>query len=469
MSEAHDILFSAIGGGSSIGGSSYLIRVNQTVILIDFGIAPEHSPQHTFEELTDNIRASKLINSWADISAVVLTHAHTDHCGLLPALFRKLRQELGKGKPLPPFYASEATKQLLPFVYQTIQSFDKNVPFSQADIDVMLSHIRPPEPDGAIDWLNPELGQLWFHPTSHLLGSVIVELKINNRLVIHTGDLRLTETPTLPATIIPKQAPDLLIIDGTYGAKDSRKLQPWALIRNRIFQLLDQKLSQRKVVLFPSFALGRSQDVLAIVLEHAQSRPDLNYYIYLDGQSRRVTRDIYPRFKHDLLKNYTEILEQNSWRIKWVDPEVELKELVTGEIDGFPAVVIASSGMLLPGSASRRWAEMLAQSPGNSIAFTGYLSEDIKEEIFDRGLIGARGSFASEHLGISGHIGSSEMVKVIEDLSPKTVIVVHCGGGDYHAENSILSWLSNREIPGLIGQEGKLFAISPKGILINDY
>lgn len=460
MSGPDGIVFSALGGGGSIGGSAYLVRVQDTVVLVDFGIDPNQAPTRTFKQLLDRAEASGIVSSISDVSAVVLTHAHTDHAGLLPALFRQFR-----GKRVPPFYTTAATKSLLPLVYENVLKFSETAPFEKADVDELMHHIDIPQESQLIDWLNPDLGLVRLHPTSHLLGAAMAELEIGERVVLFTGDLKTHSTPTLAAAQLPKVCPNLLIVDGTYTAADSsRQPKGWIQSRKKLFDLLDKVVRQNGVLLLPSFALGRSQDILALVLEHAESRSDANYFVYLDGQSSLVTQEIYPRFKGQLHADYWHLYERNRWRIRGVDHAKDLESLIDAEIRGFPAVVIASSGMLLPESASRRWAEALMANPANVVAFTGYVTEDISEEIFDRGVLGNRiWACPPNRLGFSSHASLDETLELVSELDPKVTALVHCGSGDQHSRHSFLDQLRSSGNRVFVGRENRVFTITSDG------
>lgn len=451
----------ALGGGSMIGASCYLIKIHDTVVLIDCGINPRQSPTITFDSLVSYANSSTLISSWLDLTAVILTHAHTDHCGLLPALHRLMYEECQtSGRSMPLFYASNATKELLPFTYRNILSFSADIPFSSGDVDVLLHRLRAPDEDGELDWLNPALGKIKFFPNSHLLGAVMVEITVGETVFLHTGDLKLVETPTLPATnLLPNKRPALLVIDGTYAGSKERRISKWDDVRREIQVILDRYLYQRGIVLFPCFALGRAQDVLTLVLEHADTHPELNHYIYLDGQARTVTRDIYPSFSHLLTKEYSRLFAAHSWRLRWVDSEETVDEIMEREVKGFPSIVIASSGMLLPGSASHRWATALVQNAKATIVTTGYLTEDTREELFDHRIFSDQRLAQSPHqLGISGHASLAEMQEFIKIISPEAVAVVHCGTGRTTTAGALLDWLNAQEIPGQVAVEGKLLS-----------
>jgi Cft2 family RNA processing exonuclease len=371
---------------------------------------------------------------------------------------------------VPPFYATQATKGLVPLVYENILKFSEEAPFNEADIAGTLQHLRLPEQDGSIDWFRRELGKLRFHSTSHLPGSAMVELNIQGRTVLHTGDLRVRESPTLPATKIPELTPDLLVVDGTYaGANPGRDLRDWEDTRQDLFALLDTILERRSVLLLPSFALGRSQDVLALVLEHAESRQNANYYVYLDGQSSRVTQSIYPRFRHELSPHYVDLVARNDWRIKPVNHDIALTRLIDTEIAGYPSVVIASSGMLLADSASRQWAEALMANSQNIVAFTGYVTEDIREEVFDRGLLGSKQwARRPSQLGCSSHASLGEIESLSRQLDARNVAIVHCGSGDLQGPGSLFARLKDQGQSVIIGREEQQITISDKGARIDD-
>ena len=117
--------------------------------------------------------------------------------------------------------------------------------------------------------------------------------------------------------------------------------------------------------------------------------------------------------------------------------------------------------MLLPGSASRLWAETFIKKPNHKIVFTGYLTEEIREEIASGGIVNLKANDSSSQLHISGHASLDDIKDFINQLSPKAVAIVHSeiqndienGGKD-----SLYYWLKANDYPVVIGKEGFVFS-----------
>lgn len=454
--------FVAIGGGATIGASAYLLQAGGVNVLVDFGINTQESSKITFKKMLELLRSNLTSRLLTDLSAVILTHAHTDHSGLLPALYKEICQD-AQGKRVPPFYASAATRNLLTFIYNNILKFDENAPFTSFEAETMIyNHIRPPEVDGLLDWAHPGLGQVRFYQNSHLLGSVMAEFEIGGNLILFTGDLHVQKSPTLAATVIPKKKPDLLVIDGTHAGASSQSLQySWEIGRKDLFEVMDHVLDDKGILLLPCFAVGRAQDILALVLDYARLNQNDQFYIHVDGQAKMITREVYPGFRYLLSQEYIDLYDQNTWRIKFPEMDKDISEAIQAEVLRYPAIVIASSGMLLPGSSSRRWAEALASRPQNMIVPTGHLIEDVREEIFGQGMIGGKiiGQ-AARQLNISGHASFADTLAFIEQVSPKAVVIVHCGGRspeDLNDTGSLFSVLNQQGIPTVVAEQGKQY------------
>jgi hypothetical protein len=125
--------------------------------------------------------------------------------------------------------------------------------------------------------------------------------------------------------------------------------------------------------------------------------------------------------------------------------------------------------MLLPDSASRQWAEALMANSQNIVAFTGYVTEDIREEVFDRGLLGEKQWARRPHqLGCSSHASLGEIESLSRQLNARHVAIVHCGSGDPQEPGSLFARLENQGRSVMIGRERQRITISDKGARIDD-
>lgn len=289
----------------------------------------------------------------------------------------------------------------------------------------------------------------------------MVELRVKNRTLLYTGDLRMGDSPVLKASPVPECRPEVVILDGTYGASDARRILGWDAVRNVAFEILDKTLAQAYVVLLPCFAMGRAQDILGLILEYGELHPELPFYVYLDGQSRDITMEIITSFADMLRPEFNLLIQRNrGWRLRLVDSDRPLEQLVKTEIAGYPSIIIASSGMLLPGSASRRWAEQLATRSDAAIILTGYLDEEMQEELFVRKALGGQTlALPVATLPVSGHTSADQTMELVTALSPSSAIIVHCGGGDLRGAGSLLAELRSAGVFATIADEGQVMTL----------
>lgn len=429
--------FVALGGGGEIGGSAYLIDLNGTKLLLDVGLDTATSPASSYQRLKDSLTHSGIVNSLAELDAVIISHAHLDHIGLLPALYTDPdlpRSKVSSGyRPQIPFYASEATREvgriMLEDASRVAVAAEDKLLYTLDAVAETLDDLKPPK-DGLLH-LFRNLGQVELLEGGHILGSRMILLEKDGFRVLYTGDFKTRPQLTLPASASLKGLqPDVLITESTYGYDPNE----WTLPRNwqeRAFIAhLDRVLRRNGVVLLPAFAVGRSQEVLGLVAEHARQNPDLSYGVYLDGLSRTVT-GCYDRFDKQLTERYRELRDWIKYRLTVLSDDADRQALTRERILGRPNVVIASSGMLKQGSVSYQYAVYIANDPQNAIFYTGYLAEDSEAVAF---LGGEADDLANAGINIrceqrrfhfSAHSPKKDLLQFVLDVQPRAVILVH--------------------------------------------
>jgi Cft2 family RNA processing exonuclease len=426
------------------------------------------SPSEGYSRLKKGMRESSIVESWAELDAVLISHAHLDHVGLLPALHAdpdlpRVRTSSGLHAQIP-FYASEETRALARIMLKDAVQVAKktgNGIYSAADVSSALADLRPPK-DGMLH-LFRDLGHVELIESGHILGSRMILLEKDGLRVLYTGDLNTrSQLVSAAAPTLRDLQPEVLIIESTYGYEKSEWMLPRTWQEQIFVTQLDRVLRRGGVVLLPTFAVGRSQEVLGLVASHAQQHSDLSYGIYMDGLSRTVTR-CYDRNVAHLPKRYQRLRQSIDHRLTMVPENVRRESLIRTRILGRPNVIIASSGMLKQGSTSYEYAIHIASDPRNAIFYTGYLAEDSEAIAFldgDRERAGDLNiSCEQRRFDFSAHAPQEDLLQFVLNVRPQVVILVH---GDASrrgmVQNNLYDQLLRLESDSFrvfLGQEGR--------------
>lgn len=443
-----------LGAGNQIGRSAIYLQTNESRILFDCGIDPSVPSGDISEFPYLDSPDFKL----EDVDAIVLSHAHMDHCGLLPYLYK-----IGyKG----PIYCTEPTRDLMSLSqldFVKIQSSDPNSKplYKAEDIKEMLKHVITIDYNVVTD-ITPDL-RLTFYNSGHILGSAFCHINIGNGIhnFMYTGDFNYSNRQRLlnrADTVFPRLESMLMECTNT-GPKDYSI--PREEAEEEFLKILLDAYVKKGKTLIPVFGIGRSQEML-LTIENliSQGRLPQDLKVYVDGMVAEVNaiHTSYPEFlnrqlKSRILKGDNPFLIDNFVHIGSREEREQVFE--TTEC----AVVLATSGMLNGGS-SLEYFKHFAPNENNSIIFVGYqangtLGRRIRDGEKDF-LFGNTGN-ASDKLhsnmqvytmkgGFSGHSDLGQNKKFLASLSakPKKIIL-------NHGEASKITYFSDtvkRIIPG---------------------
>jgi metallo-beta-lactamase family protein len=247
------------GAAGQVTGSCFLFEAGATRFLVDCGMF--QGPRETWA-----LNLAPFPFDASAIDFVILTHAHLDHCGLLP----RLHAEGFAG----PVYATPATRDLLAVmlpdsafvlnaeaVRAAREGRHLEVPYGMEEARAVLRQVEPVPYEHAFDPVSGVLATL--HDAGHILGSAFVELSLTERgrtvTAVVSGDLGQPGRPIVrdPA---PRPECDVLLLESTYG---DREHPPMEQTLDALAATLRQGLEERQgVVLVPAFAVGRTQDLL---------------------------------------------------------------------------------------------------------------------------------------------------------------------------------------------------------------
>ncbi len=381
----------ALGGFQEVGRSCALVETPHSRILIDCGINPE-----TFEPTKAYPYLSAMKLELDKIDAVVLTHAHLDHCGFVPYLFA-----YGYDGPV---YCTPPTRDLMVLLqmdYINLAARQKEgaAPYGVKDIQKQLAHTICFDYGEVMD-ITPEV-KLTFYNAGHILGSAQVHLHIGDGLhnLVFTGDIKygFTRLTDQAATQFPRL--ESLFMESTYGGHND--IMPSRFdTEKRLTELVKSVISRKGRVLIPVFSVGRSQELMMVMEEFAARNPDLNFPVYIDGMVLEASaiHTAYPEYlRHNIQRR---VLSNDSpFESKiFVPAKGERKDIVEGD----PCVILAPSGMMTGGPVLDYF-RMMAEDEKNALFFVGYQSSLSVGRKIQRGL---------KEIPVMGDDGRSNSIKI---------------------------------------------------------
>ena len=441
-----------LGAARTVTGSKHLIDVDGRRILIDCGL---------FQGLKElRLRNwSPLPVSPDTVDAVVLTHAHIDHCGWLPRL-------VGQGFK-GPIYCTGGTLDLCRLVlpdaahlqeedakFAKKRGFSKHQPalplYTEADAAEALSRFRAVEFGKRIEVVKGL--EIEFINAGHLLGSSYVLVQRSDKSggrILFGGDLGRYSRPILPDPS-PGVDADVLLVESTYGDRIHPAEDDGAVLA----RIIKETVAKRGKVIIPAFAIGRVEELLYWLFKLEDEGRLEKLPIYVDSPMALKGIEYY-KARTDELDKEILAMRRKLPRFTSVNSARESKELVERDA---PAVIIASSGMATGGRVVHHLFAGLPD-PRNTVLFVGFQAAGTRGRQLVDGAQHVKmfGQYVPVHAriekidGMSAHADAGEIVRWLRTFprAPKTTYLVH---GEIVAQDALkaritreLGW--NVEIP----------------------
>lgn len=438
-----ELYFQALGGSAEVGRSSYLVAFGEHRVLVDCGIKPGAKD----DEYPD-------IAGLNDIRAVIVTHAHTDHIGWLPALIRNIGEKS--------LYCSRATAALLPVMledcrrhYVVKQAKQKErARFSRSefkDVDAYDEKDVALVTTLVVDCLlrektgisRSDLAVTLFH-AGHILGatSALIE-DSSGRRVLMTGDISSVPQLTVQQAAWPDDIGDidLLVLESTYGDTNHPEAEA---SRTEFFGLINETVSGGGSVIVPSFGLGRAQEILSLIdLARSRGIIDAKTPVHVDG----MIREINPIYRNNGALSFAE------HDFNTVSGQAERDEIIYS-CSNRPAIIVTTSGMLTGGPVIN-YAQRLLPDPRHRMILTGYQDEGAPTKALldisqgrgrrvvkltdDAGeVIQFEAAAPARKISLSAHADQQGLLRYASLVKPKTIVLVH---GEPHAQKALASRL----------------------------
>lgn len=428
MRGGNTIHYISLGSSERIGPSAHYLRLGDWGVLLDAGLDPAENSGSRLPDF--DLIADQPVN------AIILSHAHLDHLGALPVAVRYFPHARIYMTP-----ASAALAEPLLFHYLKVQrkkALEERVPnqasYTESDVEQILYLFQsfPYNFPFRIHGFQQSDIEIEFWDAGHILGSAGVEIRWRGRRIFYTGNTRRSAQFLMKGARYPAGT-DILITESTYGAnaeapgiKKSREVKRFA-------KFLSDRLKLNGSILIPVFALGRTQEMLTLVHRLLQTNQIPAVPIYITGFGISINR-IYDRLMHKIYPS---------------DYPQKLKTISTNTLRGKhfrqPAVILATSGMMLRNTLSYEIARDFLETPRNGIAFVGWADPETPGgSLRARKADKIRAVFAVESIAcavetfyFSAHSHREELLAMIRRLRPKATILCH-------GEQPAREWLRDR-------------------------
>ena len=428
-----------LGAVQNVTGSRHMLEANGTRILVDCGLYQERQ----FRERNWDpfpVEPKK-------INAVLLTHAHLDHCGLLP----KLVKEGFAGK----IYCTPATAEIAKIILldaAKIQEEDaehkrkrhekqgRKGPhpyeplYTIEDAEAcfpLFSNIEYREAQSLGDGV-----EATFYDAGHVLGSSIIRAKVRQdgqeRIILFSGDIGRPDRPIVCDPTVFDYA-DYVLIESTYGDRVHEEV---ADVEKTMGEVINEALKAGGNIIVPSFALERSQEVLYYINELRMKNKIPEFKIFLDSpMATKITKvfenhpELFDKEMQDYVRRHKSPFDLPNLQMAGTSDESKAINYIKGSI-----MVIAGSGMCTGGRVKHHLVNNISD-PKNTVMFVGYqavgtLGRSIVDGIKEVRILGEKRKVEARIVrihGFSAHADRDELLDWLKEMEspPRGIFVVH--------------------------------------------
>ena len=444
LTNKEEVILCCLGGVKQVGRSCFIVMTRESKIMLDCGINPgEVSGLNAYPRLDwFNFNLDEL-------DAVIISHAHIDHQGFLPTLFK-----FGyKG----PIYCTEPTLPLMNLLQMDSVKISKSngtyLPYESRDVNEVIKHCIT-LPYGKPTDISPDI-TISLNNAGHIMGSATVHLNISGaHNILYSGDYKYTKTQLLDSALSMYPRVETLITESTYG--NTTDIMPDQTVVYRNFtDSINKTLTEGGKVLIPVPAVGRAQEIMLVIDKEMREGRLIECPIYIEGMISEASA-IHMSYAHYLGYDVRKSVSQG------INPfQSEYFTVINGHgkrdevfSDENAAIIMATSGML-EGGPSVEYFKEIAPSPNNKILFVSYqINGTLGRRVLDGtmnqvSMLDKNGKVkvvpvrcqTQKMDGFSGHSDFNQIMSFVAKIRPKRVLVNH---GERSKSDNVASAIYSR-------------------------
>jgi hypothetical protein len=423
-----EVMLFCLGGVKQVGRSCFIVVTPESKVMLDCGINPGE-----MSGLDAYPRLDWFNFDFDDLDAVVIGHAHIDHQGFLPALFKYGY----KG----PVYCTEPTLPLMTLLQMdSVKIANSNgtyLPYEARDVNEVIKHCITLPYSKPTD-ISPDI-TITLNNAGHIMGSATVHLNISGaHNILYSGDYKYARTQLLDSAVSMYPRVETLITESTYG--NTTDVMPDQQVVYRSFsESINKTLTEGGKVLIPVPAVGRAQEIMLVMAKEMKEGRLVESPIYIEGMISEASA-IHMSYAHYLGSEVRKSVSQG------INPfQSEYFTVISGYgkrddvlNDENPAIVMATSGML-EGGPSVEYFKELAPNPKNKIMFVSYqINGTLGRRVLDGvmsevSMMDKTGKVKVVPVrcqtqkidGFSGHSDFNQIMNFVSRIKPKRVLVNH--------------------------------------------
>lgn len=410
-----------------IGANSYLLKAGGNNILLDAGVHPR------MDGLAALPNFSLLEEGGIDV--IVLTHAHHDHIGALPALTKRYRDI--------PIYMTPATARVADVMLHNSanvmmrrrQAENLHPIFSHRCVE-LCSELWQSQPIGRTFFPHSPSGKdlqdvrMCFFDAGHILGSAGVLIESEGRTFFYTGDVNFDDQSILLGADFPKEGIDILMMETTRGDSPTEKHFTRAAEELRLAQAIRETFERGGAVTVPVFALGKTQELLAMFWKMRVHGLLPATPIYIGGLSAKLT------LAYDHFSSSTRRHSPSLQLLQEIAPCIISEPEIRCFCPRTQCIFALSSGMMSQNTLSNIFASRILESPKQGLFFVGYSDADSpagkirrtmvgQEVVLEVGRPAIKRKCQCKEFNFSAHSSRESLLAYALRLKPRTIVLTH--------------------------------------------